>query len=107
PVYDEVVIEFSTATPPTTANAGADISVCSDDAVQSTTLNANLPTEGTGEWSFVSGTDAILDDAFANNSGIESPAGKAYVLRWTITNTAGCTSTDDVRVTFSNYPAKP
>lgn len=105
--YDELVVEFNTATPPTTADAGDDISICSDDATQSTTLNANVPTEGTGEWSFVSGAGATLDDFLANNSGLEGPAGNAYVLRWTITNTAGCTSTDDVRVTFSNYPAKP
>src|SRR5207248_2999659 len=86
---------------PTTSSAGPDQpNVCGLVA----TLAGNTATTGTGAWSLVSGPGTIN---FSNSASPTSTATASvvgsYTLRWTITN-GGCTSTDDVIVTYNAVP---
>jgi hypothetical protein len=95
---DQVAIQFNTA--PTTAAAGSDQSICGT----STTLAANAPASGTGQWSITTVADGLGVISNPNNplSGFSGTAGQTYVLTWTISS-PGCTSsTDDVQITFKN-----
>ncbi|MBX7182344.1 MAG: hypothetical protein K1X82_09545 [Bacteroidia bacterium] len=99
---DDVDISFVPTL--TTAAAGSDqSSVCGGIA----TLAANLPSNGTGAWSIVSGTGGSLISSSLPNTQFTGTAGSTYTLRWTISN--ACTSsTDDVTITFGpSSPAQP
>ncbi|WP_417357249.1 PKD domain-containing protein, partial [Flavobacterium sp.] len=98
----EVYVSSSTLSPP---DAGADDTVCVDGTI---TLSANEPQSGEyGEWSQISGPDAItfsdINDPNAVASGFAT-ASSAYVLRWTIgysnPGSAGCNAPvfDDVEI---------
>ncbi|MFC0779593.1 T9SS sorting signal type C domain-containing protein [Flavobacterium sp. HJSW_4] len=80
---------------PTISNAGPDQTGNST----SFALAANAPTVGTGAWSVANGP-STLTSQFSNTSirtATFTPAvSGTYVLNWTITNTNGCTSTDQV-----------
>ncbi|MBI3424111.1 MAG: VCBS repeat-containing protein [Acidobacteria bacterium] len=92
---DDVVITYTA--PPTTANAGPDQNVCG----LSATLAGNTPSLGTGTWTRVSGPGTLtFSNANAPTSQATASVTGAYTLRWTIAN-GGCTSTDDVVVTYS------
>ncbi|SKC55761.1 gliding motility-associated C-terminal domain-containing protein [Ohtaekwangia koreensis] len=90
---DDVVITINQA--PTAANAGPDQTVCGP-----ATLAANTPTEGTGQWTIVSGTGGSLGDASNPGTTFSGTGGSTYILRWTITNGSCTASTDDVSITF-------
>jgi len=93
----------TTYTVPTTANAGPDQSLC---GATSTTLAANTPTVGTGQWSIISGLGGTVVQPTVPNSDFNGINGNNYTLRWTITN-GGCTSSDDVNISFPLLPEKP
>lgn len=93
----------TTYTRPTTANAGLDQSLC---GATSTTLDANTPTVGTGQWSIISGLGGTVVQPTIPNSNFNGINGNSYTLRWTITN-GGCTSTDDVNISFPLLPEQP
>lgn len=81
---------------PTAANAGDDQVLCNAE----TTLSANIPVSGTGEWNIVSGS-GVIEDPFAPVTMItEIPSGTTVVLTWTITNSCGSTS-DDVAISVT------
>ncbi len=98
PTFDEVVITFDNDTP-TPADAGADQDVCG----LSTNLSGNIPANGTGTWTIVSGTGGTIDDPSLNNSGFNGLAGTTYVLQWEVTS--GCGSSTDVVSIMFNDPA--
>lgn len=83
---------------PTTANAGADQSVCAT----STTLAANTPVTGTGSWSIISGTGGSFSSATNPSATFTGTTGQTYTLRWSITNSPCTVSTDDVVVSFTS-----
>ena len=84
---------------PATAAAAGDDQVLSGTEA---TLQANVPVEGTGTWSIVSGAGGSIDDLHDASTDFTGSAGTAYTLRWTI---SGCPeSTDDVIITFTNDP---
>ncbi len=93
----------TTYTVPTTADAGVDQSLC---GATSATLTANTPTIGTGQWSIISGLGGTVVQPTVPNSLFNGINGNNYTLRWTITN-GGCTSTDDVNISFPLLPEKP
>jgi len=93
----------TTYTPPTTAAAGPDQSLCG--ATQAT-LAANTPTVGTGLWSIVSGLGGTVQQPTNPSSLFDGINGNNYTLRWTITN-GGCTSSDDVNISFPLLPETP
>jgi len=97
PSNDDVVITFDA--PPTVADAGGDQQICGN----ATTLTANTPAVGTGQWSVVSGAGGSFADASDPSSGFTGVQGTSYILRWTITNACG-SSEDEVQITFDQVP---
>lgn len=91
---DEVTI---TNNSPTNANAGADQTICGN----TTYLQANNPTYGTGTWTLVSGA-ASFENNGQNNTQVTSLNPGSNTLRWTIEN-SGCSSSDDV-VIYNDLP---
>lgn len=90
---DIVVI---TSNLPTTANAGPDQTI----TTTTTNLAGNLPTSGTGTWSWISGPGAVTTPSL-NTSGVTGVT-STTVFRWTITNALcpGNPSTDDVSIYY-------
>lgn len=91
-VFDEMQILRSE--PPSIANAGNDIAVCSETA----TLNAELPLVGTGTWSLLSGT-ASFENSGDPSTEVSGLASGENVFQWTITSGSCKPSTDNVTVT--------
>lgn len=85
---------------PTTANAGADKTVCSNRV----TLDGNMPLQGTGEWSLISGAGTFVNKAGYNSEVQNMLLGK-NTFRWKITK-QGCISYDDVVIT-NDLPSQP
>ncbi len=77
---------------PTTAQSGSDRTICEDNAV----LDGNMPLQGTGTWSVISGSGDFDDEEYHTARVTNLSRGK-NVLRWTITK-ENCTSTDDVSI---------
>jgi hypothetical protein len=82
---------------PTTADAGED-----QENIFSTVANmqANVPENGTGAWSIVSGTGGSFEnisDPFTMFSGLPN---QVYELAWSITNNCNQTSSDTLLVSF-------
>jgi hypothetical protein len=98
PSADDVVI--SLVANPTVANANIDQNICST----STTLNANAPVRGIGEWSVVSGVGGAINAINSPSSSFTGTAGSTYVLRWSITNGICPPSTDDVSIKLISPP---
>jgi len=87
--------------PPTTADAGADQSLC---GAFTTTLAANSPLIGYGLWTVTSGPGIVNfgSTSIYNTTATVTIPG-IYVLRWTISNGAYCPdSYDEVTIEFSN-----
>ena len=85
---------------PATAMAGADRVICSDKI----TLEGNIPLEGTGRWSVISGSGAF-EDAEMHNSTVTRLSRGRNILRWTITK-ENCSSISDV-VISNDMPSIP
>ncbi len=91
-------VVITTKAAPTPANAGADINACGTQ----TTLHANTPTVGTGVWSQIG--DPIASTIQTPNSpstSVSTTQPNTYVYAWTITNSNGCVSTDNVQVIYN------
>ena len=91
---DDIVITNNTVT---VANAGIDQILCTN----TTALNGNNPSTGTGVWSVESGAlpTIIVDPTLRNTTLINIPRATAgpVVLRWTIT-LGTCSSFDEVNI---------
>lgn len=87
--------------PPSSANAGADRTICVQDSIQ---LNGNIPAYGNGVWTMLSGpnTPTIQQTNQANTSVSNLTAG-TYAFAWTISNICGITA-DTVYITLINPP---
>ncbi len=86
---------------PTTANAGADQSLCNSTI---TTLNASAPVIGSGSWSFVSGPNTPsfinINDPSTSVSGLLPGT---YTFKWSVTN-GSCITTEDLVAITVNSP---
>jgi uncharacterized protein (TIGR02145 family) len=82
---------------PDQAEAGNDQT---DLSGSTTTLEANNPINGTGEWTILSGTGGSFTDNTQHNTEFTGNSGESYVLEWTISNTCG-ESSDQVNISFS------
>lgn len=78
---------------PTIANAGPNQNICGN----STTLAANTPTYGSGQWTVVNGS-ASFGNASSPTSTV-TVSGASATLRWTITNGPCNSSFSDVVIT--------
>ncbi len=99
-VSDDITITVQS--PPTTANAGSDQSICSTSA----TLNGNSPSTGTGLWTVISGTATFANASLANTTVTGLSIG-TNILRWTISNGVCSASTDDVSIIVDSNPSTP
>ena len=94
---DQVTITGVAA--PTTANAGADQSVCSTNA----TLAGNTAVVGTGTWTLISGSGTITTPS-SPSSAITGLGVGANVFQWTISNAPCASSSDQVTITGGATP---
>ncbi len=94
--YANVII---TSNKPTTANAGADQTVCDNYAV----LVGNNPVNGTGTWTIVSG-NGTFNDANAYNTQVNSINTGLNQYEWKIEKN-GCSSADTVDITYDYFVA--
>jgi len=89
--------------PPTTANAGSSQSLC---GVTSTNLSGNLPTTGSGQWTFKSGpTVPSITSPLSNTTQVKGLVTGTYVFSWIIQNSVCPMSTSDVTVTVNPLPS--
>ena len=98
---DEVIVTNNT--PPTTANAGSDESIC---LFQPVYLNGNLPSVGMGTWSQVSGptTAYILNPDFPVTQVFGVSVG-VYKFAWTIVSSGCSQSSDTVKISILSLPS--
>lgn len=103
-VRDTTKIEI--AAPPTTANAGADQSICGTGSggTASATLAANTPASGSGIWSMASGPGSVtFSTASAPAAVVSGLVFGTYTLVWNITPSGGAgvcqTSSDTMIIT--------
>ncbi|HNH82111.1 MAG TPA: hypothetical protein PL157_07025, partial [Acidobacteriota bacterium] len=91
--------------PPTTATVGGPQTICGNGTT--TGLGGNIPVNGTGNWSVVSGgTGTFSPNSAAPNAAFTHTGGAGpVVVRWTISN-APCTpdSRADVTITITTGP---
>src|SRR5690606_3066788 len=105
--YDEVSLTLSDVPPPTVALAGPDTTVCGTTMSLTTMLNANIPSQGAGQWSILSGSGGDLTSPSDALTEFTGQTGNEYELQWAITNAVGCVSKDEVIVRMSPTPEKP
>ncbi len=79
----------------TTANAGPDQILCNANTVL---LSANIPSEGNGVWSLLSGPPASFTNNAANNITINGLRAGTYQFSWRISNNVCPDSRDTVSV---------
>ncbi|MEO5644109.1 MAG: gliding motility-associated C-terminal domain-containing protein [Bacteroidia bacterium] len=95
--FDEVTINRDLN--PTTANAGADQTICS----AATSLAGNAPVIGTGLWTLISGTGTIVTPS-SPTSTVNGLSVGANIFRWTITNGTCAASFDEVTINLDANP---
>ncbi|MCX6269796.1 MAG: hypothetical protein NTU44_00985 [Bacteroidetes bacterium] len=94
---DNVTI-FFTCPVITTANAGPDQALIN---VNTTTLAANLVSNGeTGTWMIESGSGGNFTDVNSPTSNFIGLYGNSYLLRWTIVNNCGISSSSTISIVF-------
>lgn len=94
-------IKYEIYTPPSPSNAGSDIVICAPDSIAH--LNANIPINGIGFWSFISGPSTPIFSSYNNpNATISGLIMGTYILRWNIQGNANCPiSYDDINISYS------
>ena len=99
---DDITINVSA--PPTTANAGADQTICSSNA----TLAGNSPSAGSGIWTRVSGsgTVTVVGTPWLDNSSLHfsklTPHTHTHTSHLTLTLTLTLTPTPTLQFAFSH-----
>jgi len=89
--------------PPTTANAGPDITATSN----TVTLAGNVPVNGAGQWSIASGTGGSFVASYDPTTNFTGNPNQVYSLVWTISNYPCPSSSDTMIVTMPTGPALP
>ncbi|WP_316822488.1 gliding motility-associated C-terminal domain-containing protein [Pedobacter gandavensis] len=83
---------------PSQANAGQDITQYNSGSF---TMNANVPTSGTGVWTVKAGSTATIATPTAANTLVTIAAGTTATLVWTVTNGSCASSSDEVKITYT------
>lgn len=86
---------------PTISNAGADQSICAT----SFTLNANVPSVGTGSWNVISG-GATLANPMLNNTNVTGLTNGVNAFEWVISN-GSCAPSRDTLYLLVSVPPSP
>jgi uncharacterized protein (TIGR02145 family) len=97
---DEMNVTFDAI--PTTANAGDDIII--NDETTTINLAANIPEEGSGLWTVISGNGGLLEDASDPGTLFTFLLCENYILRWTISTLCN-ESYDEMAINFDQTPA--
>ena len=87
---------------PTPSNAGPDQQLCN---VSTTSLVANVPIEGVGEWSVVSGSATVTDPTSPTSGVTGLEPGTVATLQWTITNGTCPPSMDQMKIRVYELPS--
>jgi gliding motility-associated-like protein len=88
-------INITVFTPPSSAQAGADVQIC----VQSTSITATAPTNGTGSWSVTQGSAAISSpNSPVTDIVILSPGGATFT--WQVSSGSCPATSDELVVTL-------
>lgn len=98
---DDVVITFDHL--PTEASAGPDIQLTGN--TRSVNLAANIPEQGEGKWTIVSGQGGELDDLFDPHTRFTGEPCETYILRWTITTPCDASS-DQMTLVILDIPSQ-
>lgn len=98
PSTDQVTV--TRFAPPGPANAGVDLTICSENG----NLNAQLPAVGTGAWTLSSGTGTIANTA-SNTSAVSGLSVGANVFTWTVSNGNCPPVSDQVTITRLALPS--
>ncbi|MBN2756273.1 MAG: gliding motility-associated C-terminal domain-containing protein [Bacteroidales bacterium] len=98
---DEIIVVNSPT--PSDPNAGNNQYLC---RYESPVLTAEIPTYGSGEWSFVSGTTSanILNPNNTTTNVTGTDVG-TYTFRWTVSSGTCADKTDDIIVDIVDFPA--
>ncbi|MFW5793764.1 MAG: hypothetical protein ACOCWC_05725, partial [Bacteroidota bacterium] len=94
---DDINVAFNHT--PTVADAGDNQSF-NDGTTSSTTLEANMPEEGTAQWSLISGDGGGFDNINSPNALFAGQLEERYTLRWSIETSCNISS-DELLVSFS------
>ena len=100
PSMDEVMIQANEA--PTASDAGIDQEFCNE---TQTSLNANTPSQGTGQWEVISGPGMIADVTQPTSPVTGLVPGSPLVLQWVITY-GECTSKDTMTISTNESPSQ-
>lgn len=95
----EQTVEVNSVPFPTEAAAGKDQEVCEE----TSSLEGNIPSVGTGEWSVITG-GASIDNPVSPTSLVSDLGIGTNEFVWTISNGAVCTSSDTVIITRIQAP---
>ncbi len=94
-------ITTTVSSTPSTANAGADFSVCG----LSTNMIGNTPSTGTGAWAQVSGPGSSTYGLISSPLTLVTvTVAGTYTYSWTISNNPCTPSTDNITITFTANP---
>jgi gliding motility-associated-like protein len=88
--------------PPSPASAGNDLEICAS----STSLNASVPTTGTGIWTILSGTGTLAAAGNATSSLTNLSPG-TLLLQWTVSNGVCAASSDQVSILVNSPTSLP
>lgn len=102
--YDDVILNITT--PPSTANAGPDISICNAD-FNSIELHAKTPSSGSGQWVWITGPslNPHITNSTSPNAIISGVNSGSHTFRWMVSNGAGCPSSIDDLIVNISMPA--
>jgi len=99
--FDDVLVNVGNA--PSAAAAGPNQTCLTTTTV---TMNATVPSNGTGVWSQVSGpAPATITTAGANNTTITGLSNGSYTFRWTVSSGPSCAPTTSDMIVSVNQAA--
>lgn len=89
-------------------SAGTNQNLCFTTPPLTTTLNAAIPSAGTGTWSYVSGPDntPTFTNVNLRNSGVTVGLPGRYVFEWEVAS-GSCTRAATVQIDFGREPVQP
>jgi len=96
-----VSVAVSPTSPPDASIAGSNQKICN---TTSATLNGNIPVNGTGGWSIISGSGTITDTTKANAAVTNLSIGNT-VFQWTIRNGTCPSTSSQVTIFRDSIPA--
>ena len=92
-------VKIVVSSPPDPSNAGNNQNLCN---VSSANLSGNIPQNGTGLWTQISGPSSTIVNPSANNSAITGLTTGTYMYQWSVSNGACMASSSQVSIKVVN-----